>query len=193
MQKVDLGRDVHGPVDRVCVCCGPTEMVTMFKRSTMEYSLDACKEVEVVSRQCKWCTTTHSVNEVSTPPAVLVISHPKLTKVRGLKAQLEATLSIPVRVRQDPTASLCLVRGFDSIPVKFEMSQELSSAGASAAPIGPLPPSAPPSPAGSEQEESNDEAEVEAAAPILPDDAAVLSDLLVEARLTLSELTEIDD
>ena len=117
MQKVELGRDVHGPVDRVCVCCGSREMVTMFNRSSTVYSLDACKEVEVVSRQCKWCTTTHSVNEVSTLPAVLVISHPELMKVRGLKAQLEAT-----RYR-DPTASLCLVRGFDSIPVKFEMSQ----------------------------------------------------------------------
>ena len=129
MQKVELGRDVHGPVDRVCVCCGSREMVTMFNRSSTVYSLDACKEVEVVSRQCKWCTTTHSVNEVSTLPAVLVISHPELMKVRGLKAQLEATLgpdcvAMPrQRLRLDPG----------------EVRDE------PAAPIGPPPPSAPPS------------------------------------------------
>ena len=74
-----------------------------------------------MSRQCKWCTTNIR--------PVLLVSHPKPSKMRGLKAQLEATLRIPVRVRPDPTPSICLVRGFDSVPVSFAMSEKHSSDG----------------------------------------------------------------
>ena len=128
MQKVDAGRDVHGPDDRTCVCCGSTEMVTSFTRSSTEYTLHA--------KRWRSCRGSASGALPNIRP-VLLVSHPKPSKMRGLKAQLEATLRIPVRVRPDPTPSICLVRGFDSVPVSFAMSEKLSSDGASLAPMGP--------------------------------------------------------
>ena len=61
MQKVDEGRDIHGPDDRTCVCCGSTEMVTSFTRSSTEYTLHAKRwrscvaAVQVVHYQYSTC------------------------------------------------------------------------------------------------------------------------------------------